>query len=115
MTITGQVKRIHPIESVGANGFQKRKIWVETEQESKYPQLIEVECAGKKVGIADDVNQGDIVEIEANLNGREYNDKVFNTISVWKITVKVKAKIIEPAPVAPASAQADADDSTLPF
>jgi hypothetical protein len=98
MTITGQVKRIHPIETVGANGFQKRKIWVETEQDSKYPQLIEVECAGQKVGLADSLNEGHLVELEVNLNGRQWNDKVFNTISVWKVAVKGSQPI--PTPVA---------------
>jgi hypothetical protein len=111
MQITGQVKKVHPIESVGANGFQKRRIWIETEQDSKYPQLIEAVCEGKKVGLADGINDGDIVEIEANLNGREYNDKVFNTISVWRVTVKVKANVSQPAPV-----QSNQDESNpLPF
>jgi hypothetical protein len=111
MQITGQVKKVHPIESVGANGFQKRRIWIETEQDSKYPQLVEAVCEGKKVGLADGINEGDIVEIEANLNGREYNDKVFNTISVWRVTVKVKANVIQPAPIQPAQDEPD----ELPF
>jgi uncharacterized protein (DUF2126 family) len=111
MQITGQVKKVHPIESVGANGFQKRRIWIETEQDSKYPQLVEAVCEGKKVGLADGINDGDVVEIEANLNGREYNDKVFNTISVWRVTVKVKANVSQPAPIQ--SAQDEPDD--LPF
>jgi len=111
MQITGQVKKVHPIESVGANGFQKRRIWIETEQDSKYPQLIEAVCEGKKVGVADGINEGDVVEIEANLNGREYNDKVFNTISVWRVTVKVKANVSQPAPIQNASSEPD----DLPF
>jgi hypothetical protein len=110
MQITGQVKRIHPIETVGANAFQKRKIWVETEQSSDYPQLIEVECSGKKVNVADSLNEGDIVELEANLNGRQWNDKVFNTISVWKVTVKGS----QPAPTQVAPTTASPDDD-LPF
>jgi uncharacterized protein (DUF2126 family) len=111
MQITGQVKKVHPIESVGANGFQKRRIWIETEQDSKYPQLVEVVCEGKKVGVADGINEGDVVEIEANLNGREYNDKVFNTISVGRVTVKVKANVSQNAPVPPAPGEPD----DLPF
>lgn len=110
MTITGQVKRIHPIESVGANGFQKRKIWLETDKESKYPQLIEVECAGQKVGLADDLKEGDIVELEVNLNGRQWNDEVFNTISVWKATVKSS----QSAPVAQAPATTK-EEPEIPF
>jgi hypothetical protein len=111
MQITGQVKKVHPIESVGANGFQKRRIWIETEQDSKYPQLVEAVCEGKKVGVADGINEGDVVEIEANLNGREYNDKVFNTISVWRVTVKVKANVSQTAPIQP-----NQDESNpLPF
>jgi hypothetical protein len=110
MTITGQVKRIHPIESVGANGFQKRKIWVETEQSSDYPQLIEVECSGKRVGVADSLKEGDFVDLEVNLNGRQWNDKVFNTISVWKVTVKSSQSA--PVVTAPAPSSTDSD---LPF
>lgn len=115
MQITGQIKKIHPVESVGSNGFQKRKIWIETEQESKYPQLIEVECAGQKVGLADNLKEGDLVELEANLNGRQWNDKVFNTISVWKVTVKTGTPVhTEPAPNTHAP-ESNAYDPTLPF
>lgn len=110
MQITGQVKRIHPVESVGTNNFQKRKIWMETEQNSKYPQLIEVECAGKNVGLADGLNEGDVVEMECNLNGRQWNDKVFNTLSIWKVEVKVKANVTEPALVEP-----NLGNSDIPF
>jgi single-strand DNA-binding protein len=103
MTITGQVKRIHPVESVGANGFQKRKVWVEIDLDSKYPQTIEIEFQGEKCSLADSFKSGDTVDFSLNLRGREWSSptgetKVFNTISVWKVAVKSSQPI--PTPVA---------------
>jgi len=69
-----------------------------------------VECSGKRVGVADSLKEGDIVELEVNLNGRQWNDKVFNTISVWKATVKSSQSAPE---TAPAPAPNASDD--LPF
>jgi len=109
MNIQGKVIRINPVQSVGANNFQKREAHIETESESKYPQIIAIEAQGEKVGLFDLLKPGDVVDFAINLRGREWNSpqgetKVFNTIVAWKVEVKSAS---QPAPVEPAPATTD--------
>ena len=106
MQITGQVKKVHPIESVGSNNFQKRKVWVEIDLDSKYPQTIEIEFQGEKCSLADSFKSGDTVDFSLNLRGREWSSpagetKVFNTITAWKVAVEgaqSQTAPVEPTP-----------------
>jgi hypothetical protein len=113
MNIKGRVKQIHPVESVGTNVFQKRKVWVEIDLDSKYPQTIEIEFQGEKTSLADSFKVGDTVDFSLNLRGREWSSpagetKVFNTITAWK--VQVESNQSQTAPVQPAP-----DESAIPF
>jgi single-strand DNA-binding protein len=104
MNIQGKVIRVMPVQSVGANNFQKREAHIETESESKYPQIIAIEAQGEKVGLFDNLKPGDVADFAINLRGREWNSpqgetKVFNTIVAWKVEVKSGS---QPAPVQPA-------------
>jgi len=114
MNIKGRVKQIHPVESVGTNNFQKRKVWVEIDLDSKYPQTIEIEFQGEKCSLADSFKQGDTVDFSLNLRGREWTNtngevKVFNTITAWKVAVEGSQS--QTAPVQP-----NQDESNpLPF
>jgi single-strand DNA-binding protein len=116
MNIKGRVKQIHPVESVGSNGFQKRKVWVEIDLDSKYPQTIEIEFQGEKCSLADSFKSGDTVDFSLNLRGREWSSpagetKVFNTITAWKVAVEAGT-----TPNAPAPIQSNQDESNpLPF
>jgi len=107
MNIKGRVKQIHPVESVGSNGFQKRKVWVEIDLDSKYPQTIEIEFQGEKSNLPDSFKVGDTVDFSLNLRGREWSSpagetKVFNTITAWKVTVESTQS--QTAPVEPTPA-----------
>jgi translation initiation factor IF-3 len=116
MNIKGRVKTIHPVESVGTNNFQKRKVWVEIDLDSKYPQTIEIEFQGEKCSLADSFKSGDMVDFSLNLRGREWTNnngevKVFNTITAWKVQVEAST-----TPNAPAPTQSNQDESNpLPF
>jgi hypothetical protein len=115
MNIQGKVVRVLPTQTVGEKGFQKREIHVEIDSESKYPQVIGLEAQGEKVSLLDGINPNDIASFEINLRGREWSGqydvvKVFNTLSIWKVEVKVKAT----APIQPAPAPSQTD-SDLPF
>jgi single-strand DNA-binding protein len=105
MNIQGKVIRVMPIQSVGAKNFQKREIHIETESDSKYPQIIALEAQGEKVNLFDNLKPGDVADFAINLRGREWNSpqgetKVFNTIVAWKVDVKSGSQPaqIEPAP-----------------
>lgn len=118
MNIQGKVIRVMPVQSVGANNFQKREIHVEIDSDKDYPQIIALEASGKKISEADGINPGDVVDFSLNLKGREYTGsdgvlKVFNTLSIWKADVKVRANVTGQAPVQPATSSTDSDP--LPF
>ena len=115
MNIQGKVIRVLPTQTVGEKGFQKREIHVEIDGDSKYPQVIGLEAQGEKVGLLDGINPGDVASFEINLRGREWSGqydvvKVFNTLSIWKVEVKVKANVTEPALVEP-----NLGNSDIPF
>jgi hypothetical protein len=93
MNIKGTIKNIFATETVGASNFQKRKIWVEIDLDTKYPQTIEIELQGERTSLADSLNEGQVVDISINLRGREWTSpqgetKVFNTIVAWKVEVE---------------------------
>lgn len=88
MEVKGKVKHVGQTESVGASGFQKRLIAVETDE--KYPQVLGVEFVQDKTALLDNINVGESVTIGINLRGREWTNpqgevKYFNTIAGWRI------------------------------
>ena len=121
MNIKGTIKRIFATETVGASGFQKRKVWVEIDLDSKYPQTIEVEFQGDKTNLADNLRDGQVVDLSINLRGREWtNDKqetkVFNTIVAWKVQVEGGQQSQSNTFNNPVETNVVEDDSsTLPF
>lgn len=87
MKIKGTVKQVTDTETVGEKGFQKRQIVV-TIGDASYPQHIPVEFVQDKVDLLDDINAGEIVEIDINLRGREWNDKYYVSVQGWKINTE---------------------------
>jgi len=72
--------------------FKSRKVWVITEDDSKYPQTIEVEVAQDKIDLFNTCRPGQPLTLSINLRGREWTNpqgetKVFNTLQCWKFDV----------------------------
>lgn len=111
--ISGTVYKVGETKQLGANGFTKREIVVETLDNPKYPQLVALELAKDRCSLGDDLNVGDTVDVEFDIRGREWRSgsgevKFFTTLSIWKLSVTNKA--------APASKPIVADDqSDIPF
>lgn len=113
MEIKGKLKAIQPI--IERSNFKSRRVWLTTEENSQYPQTIEIELAQDKVNLFDDIAIGFEVTASCNLRGREWVDKegvtkVFNTITCWKINPSsspggVKEEVHVKSP----------DDQSLPF
>lgn len=88
--IYGVIRNIFPTETVGANNFKKRLLWVE-EVEQQYPQFYPIEFTKDNTEVLNNYKPGDIVEVDANVNGRFYKkpadgkEMVFVTIAGWKI------------------------------
>ena len=91
-TIEGRVIHVGQIEQV-SDKFKKRQIVVETAD--KYPQQIPVQFSQDNVFKIDNVNTGDMVRIETNIRGREWNGKWFMNLDGWRIELTAQG---QPAP-----------------
>ena len=88
MEITGTILQIGTTKEYGSNGFKKREIVIQTQEQ--YPQKILIEFVQDKCQILDKYKANDLVKIGINLKGREWTNKnnevkFFNTIQGWKI------------------------------
>lgn len=112
MQITGKVLLVTPTVQK-TEKFRGRDLIVETADNPQYPQKIKIEAGNDKCDLLNNINVGDQVEVEANLNGREWTNKegvvsYFNSISIWKI------KVLEASAPIPVAAGGP-DDDDLPF
>lgn len=87
-SVKGILKRINPIETVGANNFTKRLFVIETQE--NYPQTLEFQLIKDRVDIIEVYKIGEEIEVHFNLKGREWTNnsqeiKVFNTLECWKL------------------------------
>lgn len=113
MKTTGTIIAIFETFNVSEK-FKKREFVIQDNENEKYPQLIKFEFTQDKCELLDTYTEGEEVEVEFNLRGREYvNPKgeknYFNTLQAWKLTSKGGAQQYE----APAEFDMSADN--LPF
>ena len=73
--IIGKVLHVGPVESVGAKGFKKRLLVVETQD--KYPAILAVEWNRDRLDDPQGLTRGDVVTVEARVDGREYNGRYY--------------------------------------
>jgi len=88
MELLGIIEHIGLIEENGT--FKKRTLILGTEQESQYPQSINIEFQQNNTALLDSLKVGDNVKVSINVAGRKWTDangvdKWFNTIKGWKI------------------------------
>ena len=79
----GKVEKIFDSETKGAS-FQVRQFVIEV-SEGQYPQMVAFQLVQDKCALIDDYSEGDIVEVEFDLRGREWNGKYFTNLQAWRI------------------------------
>jgi hypothetical protein len=89
MKITGNLK-IKKDTQVVSEAFSKRE-FVLTVVDGAFSNDILIQLTKDKVALINDINIGDMLEVEVNLSGKcwvnpEGVEKYFNTLSCWKIT-----------------------------
>ncbi len=72
--------------------FTKREFVLSIADNPKYPQLVQFEATGDRIGQLDGLSVGDKVRIEFSLRGREWKSpkgetKYFNSLSVWAVAL----------------------------
>jgi|TARA_B110000014_G_C20119798_1_gene592883 uncharacterized protein Veg len=126
MEVQGKIKMVGQTQTFGSNGFRKREVVVNTEEQ--YPQSIMIEFVQDKCDLLNSYQVGQDVKISINLRGREWvnpqgETKYFNSIQGWRIENLMANQGAAPGipPVAPVDAfeptsdfkEQDHDD--LPF
>ena len=112
MEIKGKDLRIGNTESIGEKGFRKRELILEVAENPQYPQIVKFEANKDNCDKLDSLKAGDLINLNFNLNGREWTNKdgvisVFNTLTIWKWDVlSSSAPTPDPTP---------ASDEPLPF
>lgn len=92
MELFGTVKAIMPMKE--NNTFRSIEFVVTDNSNEKYPQHIPMSVSQGKCELLNDIKVGDEVTVNANVNGREYQDKntletkYFLSLNAWKITKK---------------------------
>lgn len=84
MQITGKLTTITPVQIVGDKQMEKLTIVIE-ETDSEYPSTLAIDVYWQKVPYIKNHKLGDIVTAKFNGKVREYNDKIYNGISLWRI------------------------------
>lgn len=82
LSATALIHYISPVMQVTEN-FQKRELILNDswEREGKtYPNFVVIEFSGDKMSQLDNFTPGQRVTVEAYVNGREYQGRVYNTI-----------------------------------
>jgi hypothetical protein len=87
MELKGTIIKVNPVQTVGANGFKKASIWIETADQ--YPQTIEIEFVKDKADEIQSLAMGTNLTVQININGRKWTNKegvqkVFNSVQGWK-------------------------------
>jgi len=117
MNISGKVIVVKDVQHINET-FKKREFVLEVE-DGEYSQKIQLEVMQDKCEVLNDVQVGQMLNVEFNLRGREWTNpqgevKYFNTLQAWKIDKGANANnaTTEP-PVMPAMPTADGEE--IPF
>jgi len=131
--VTGRIHVIGDTAQVSER-FTKREFVLTLDDNPKYPQLVQFQLTGDRVGQLDDFAPGDRVIVEFSLRGREWKSqkgevKYFNSLDAWRVEMAVQghgarpesrrdSRRNEPEPDFDRGARqgsAPDDDSDLPF
>jgi hypothetical protein len=118
-TVRGVCYHVSERELIGEKKIAKVTLVIETLD--KYPQRIAVECWGTLADTAADVANGDKVEADYYLRGREWNTRFFTSLRGADIRVIDAAPTRQSAPQPAESKPAATDgagtgtDENLPF
>lgn len=119
MEVVGKLIRKESVKVFGSNGFRKREIVIQTDEQ--YPQAILIELHQDNVDLVKELKKNDEIKVSINLRGREWinpegESRFFNSLVGWRIE-KMTGTAPIPAEVFDSSkgitSEEDPDD--LPF
>lgn len=115
MQLTAKLTQVLPIQTGnGINGqWKKQDIIVETD--GQYPKKVCISIWGEKINEAQ-LQIGNLLKIDFDIESREYNNKWYTDIKAWKIDVlDTRAQNATNNPVDNAAFVTNSEDDVLPF
>lgn len=115
MQLTAKLTQLLPIQTgTGKNGeWKKQDIIVETE--GQYPKKICISIWGDKISNSQ-LQIGNSLKIDFDIESREYNNKWYTDIKAWKIEIASTAYPTNPtAPMENNNNSQSSEDDELPF
>lgn len=97
--IKGTVKEVLPIETVGSNNTQKQIVLVNSGDQ--YNPVNAVTFLKEKTEQSSALNTGDTVEMNCNVNQREWQGKYFTDVAFWKMEAPVVKAPVQEALTSP--------------
>lgn len=86
----------------GGQPFAKRELIIDDSWDSRdgrhYSNFVSIEFTGDKMALLDSCYPGQRVNIEGLLNGREYNNRIYNTVRGTSVTPCQAQQQYTPAP-----------------
>ena len=80
----GKIKEVKDTQIFETKSFKKRE-FILTESESKYPQTIKFELFKDNCNLIEGYKQGEEVEVKFNVRGREYNGNYYVSLEAYKL------------------------------
>jgi len=80
---TGRLHKIFDTEKK-SESFSARDFVIEIE-DGRFPQMVKFQLVQDKCALMDDYSEGDEINVEFDLRGREWNDKYFTNLNAWRI------------------------------
>jgi hypothetical protein len=85
LEISGKIVKILPEQTgSGKNGMWKKQDFV-IETTEQYPKKVCISAWGDKVDALQNYSAGEDVKVSFNVESREYNEKWYTDIKVWKL------------------------------
>lgn len=81
--IVGKIKIIGELQTF-ASGFTKIQVVITTDEQ--YPTDIPIDFLKDKVDFLNDYHVGDLVKIDVNIKGSEYQGKYYVGLNGWKVS-----------------------------
>ncbi len=81
--LEGKVKEIFDEQTFGS-GFRKRE-FVVTVEDGKYPQDIKFECVQDKIDQISSISRDDTVKVKFDIRGREWKGNYYVNLSAWQV------------------------------
>ena len=116
---TGRLHKVFDTEQKSA-AFTARDFVIEIE-DGRFPQMVKFQLVQDKCALIDDYSEGDEINVDFDLRGREWNDKYFTNLNAWRIALaesdsRKPPEGAETASPGTTAIQADDDfDDDIPF